>query len=474
MSGIFGVVSKNDCVHDLYIGIDYHSHLGTKYGGMAVFDGKEIRHDIKNISEHPFRAQLSGFKTRTKGNKGIGVVSDYEPQPLHIKSGLGDYAIVHVGKVANLESLVNEANLKGTHFIAMSGEIANPTEVVASLINQGNNFVDGIEIMQDKLKGSSCVMLLTGEGIYLARDKFGRTPVVVGKRDDASAATFETCAFPNSDFQINKYLGPGEIGILTEQGYEQLKAPGDDLKVCDFLYIYYGFPTSNYEGINVELTRNKFGQKAAENDKQDRASGKLNIDLVTGIPDSGIASALGYAVASGLPYLRPSVKYNPTWQRSFMPQEQEARDFVAAYKLIHNTEIIQNKNILSTEDSIVRGTQLQKKIRELFESGANEVHMRPSCPPLTYICKFLNFSRSRDQYDLAARKAMRKVEGKDDFDITPYLNEDSEEYYKMIDMIRADLGLTTLKYPKYADMVKCIGLPEENLCGGCWKNVGFD
>ncbi len=355
----------------------------------------------------------------------------------------------------------------------MSGGKANPTEVIAYLINQGKNYVEGIQLMQDSIEGSSSILLLKNEGILIARNKFRRTPIVVGQKDRATAVTFETCAFPNLGFGVENYnyLGPGEIGIITNQGYKQLKKPGNKLQICDFLYIYYGFPGSSYEGINSEVTRYNFGKLLAGMDKKDIENGVLKVDYVTGIPDSGTASGLGYSHVSGLPFKRPFVKYTATYQRSFMPQEQENRDIVAQYKLIPIKELIEGFSILSTEDSIVRGTQLRRKVKELFNCGAREVHMRPSCPPLTMGCEYLNFSRSKSVFDLVARQAMRKVEGKEDFDLTPYLNEDSEKYAKMIDVIRGDLGLTSLKYPRYGQkgMVSAIGLPEEKLCSGCWR-----
>jgi len=366
--------------------------------------------------------------------------------------------------VSNLEQLVKEAHKRKKHF-ARSLEGINPTEVVASLINQGKDFVDGIEIMQNNVKGSSSIMLLTRDGIYLARDKFGRTPIITGKKNRAIAATLETCAFPNLGFKIEKYLGPGEIGILTQRGYEQLKAPEDVLQICPFLWIYFGFPTSYYEGINVETTRYNLGKLLAQRDEKDG----LKIDFISGIPDSGIGSAIGYMNESKIPYKRSYAKYTPSWQRSFMLQDQKDRGLIAKYKLIPNEDLIRGFSILFTEDSIVRGTQLKEKIEELFFYGAKEVHMRPSCSPLTYTCDFLNFSRSKSIFDLAARKAMRKVEGKEEFDVAPYLNENSKKYTKMIDVIRGDLGLTSLKYPGFDDMVSTIGLPKEKLCFGCWR-----
>jgi amidophosphoribosyltransferase len=361
-----------------------------------------------------------------------------------------------------------------------SGKI-NPTEVVAILIGKGKDYLEGIELMQNSIEGSSSIMLLTKDGVYLARDKFGRTPIVTGKKNGAIAATSETCAFRNRGFKIDQYLGPGEIGIITPNGYEQIKKSNETLQVCSFLWIYYGFPASNYEEINSEITRNKFGAFLARNDRQEIESGKLNLDFVAGIPDSGIGSGLGYSNESKFPYLRPYVKYTPTWQRSFMPQEQEDRDLVAEMKLILIPEIVDGKNILYTDDSIVRGTQLAKKIRELKDNGARDIHMRPSCPPLTHGCAYLNFSMSKNIFDLAAVRSIRDIEeikrgdverwnsfkGQGGLDI--YLDENSEKYERMVDGIRRGLGLTTLKYPRLNDMVSAIGLPKEKLCLGCWR-----
>lgn len=371
MSGIFGVYDEDDkvCIEKAFYGTDYHSHLGTEYGGIAYFDGGEVQSDVKSILLHPFRPQLSDFIKDVKTNMAIGVISDYEPQPLDIKSRLGNYAVVHVGKVNNLKELVEDAYRRGVHFSAEKVDRKpNPTEVIASLINQGKDYVDGIEIMQNSIQGSSSVMLLTPEGIVVARDKVGTTPIVVKKENGATAATLETCAFPNIGFGLKgyNYLGSGEIGIITKEGYKKLKEPGDILQICDFLYIYYGNPASCYEGINAEITRYNFGRLLAEDDKEDLEEKILKVDFVTGIPDSGTASGLGYSHASGLPFKRPYIKAN-TWQRSFMPQEQETRDLFAKMKLIPVIELIYSMSILSTEDSIVRGTQLKKKIKELFD-----------------------------------------------------------------------------------------------------------
>lgn len=465
MSGIFGV-AKEKCMDDLFYGTDYHSHLGTEYGGLVVLNGAgSFQRQIHRISEDPFRAKLEEFRQKFNGDLGIGVICDYEPQPLIINSHLGQYAIVHVGKITNLDELVEKAHRSRTaHFVESSGDKVNPTELVATLINKGDNFVDGIEIMQNSIQGSSSLMLLTKEGIYLARDKYGRTPLVVGKGERGMAATLETTAFPNLDFQISNYLGPGEIGFMTKEKYEQLKKPEDKLQTCAFLWIYYGYPTSDYEDINVEIMRNNSGRIHGKIDENE----KLQVDLVAGIPDSGTGHALGYSEERKIPYKRPFVKYTPTWPRSFMPQVQEIRDKVAKMKLIPIPKLIKGKKLLFCEDSIVRATQLKPQIKRLFDIGASEVHMRPACPPLIYTCRYLNFSRSTNEFDLAGKRAIRKLEG-ENANLEPYMDENSEHYKRMVDVVRKEIGLTSLRYQKLDDLVSAIGLPKERLCLGCWR-----
>lgn len=468
MSGIFGVVSRDDCVKEVYYGTDYHSHLGTSFGGMAVYNGQGIQYKIHNISEHSFRSQFGDFVRQAKGERSIGVISDYEPQPLVIDSRLGNYAIMHVGKITNLQELVEKAHKKGVHFSEMSGGFVNPTELIATLINQGKNLEDGIEIMQNTIQGSSSLALLTKDGIYIARDKYGRTPMVIGRKDNSMAVTMETCALPTLDFEFERFLGHGEIGILTERGYEQLKKPEEKMQICAFLWIYYGFPTSKFEGINVEQVRNRFGEKLAFRDQ-------LDVDFVSEIPDSGIGCGQGYANASKFPHKRVFAKY--TWGRSFMSQDQEIRDLVAKMKLIPIEENIQGSRFVLCEDSIVRGTQLNKKIKVLFKNKAKEVHVRPSCPPLIFPCKYLNFSRSRAADDLAAIKAIKVLKGIPEFtrvnlpypfDINPFTNPDSKEFSDMVEVIRKNLGATNLRYQRLDDMVEAIGLERDKLCLGCW------
>jgi len=466
MGGFFGVVSKTDCVEDLFYGTDYHSHLGTMRGGMAVRNGEDITRFIHDITNSQFRSKFESDLPNLKGTRGIGVISDYEDQPLIISSHLGTYAIVTVGVVKNAEALARKAfSKRTTHFSEMSGGEINPTEIVATLINEGATFEDGIASAQAQIEGSCSILLLTGKGIYAARDRMGRTPVVVGRRENACAATFETCAFPNLGFEAVRDLGPGEIALLDEDGIRQVREPGDRMRICAFLWVYYGYPASDYEGINVEATRNRCGAALARKDD-------VPVDIVAGIPDSGTAHAIGYANERGLPFRRPFVKYTPTWPRSFMPQNQGVRELVARMKLIPVKELIRDRRLLFCEDSIVRGTQLQDTIQRLYDAGAKEVHMRPACPPLVYGCKYLNFSRSRSELDLAARKAIKELEGEEEKDLSEYACPGSGKYCAMIERIRRRLRLTTLKYQDLDDLVAAIGLPKEKLCTYCWDGVG--
>ncbi|MFH1761809.1 MAG: amidophosphoribosyltransferase [bacterium] len=464
MGGFFAVASKTDCTGELFYGTDYHSHLGTKRGGLAVRNSNRIIRHIHDISNAQFRSKFEDDIQKMHGNLGIGVISDYEDQPLIISSHLGRYSIVTVGKVANIDSLVNNAFAHNAHFSEMSGEEINPTEVIATLINMGASFEEGIQLAQQSIEGSSSILLLTENGIYAARDKLGRTPVIIGKKKDSLAVTLETCAFPNLNYEIDKYLGPGEVVLITPDGYEQKVPPGKKMQICSFMWVYYGYPTSNYEGINTEVVRNKCGAALARNDNTE-------IDLVAGIPDSGTGHGLGYASESGIPYKRPFVKYTPTWPRSFMPQVQSVRDLVARMKLIPIKEIIRGNRLMFCEDSIVRGTQLKETVSRIFGYGAKEVHMRPACPPLVYACKFLNFSRSKSEMDLAARIAIKELEGDSDKNLKEYSCAGTEKYCAMVERIRQRLGLTTLKYQKLEDLVEAIGLPKERLCTYCWDGA---
>lgn len=469
MGGFFGVASKQDCIGDLFYGTDYHSHLGTKRGGMAVKDEDgTITRVIHDITNSQFRSKFDDDICRFEGNTGIGVISDYEDQPLLIGSHLGTYSIVTVGKINNLKELVAEAFNDGSaHFTEMSGGEINPTELVATLINQCDSFTEGIAHAQKKIDGSCSILIMCDEGIYAARDRFGRTPIILGEKDGAFAVAMESSAFPNLDYTVKTYLGPGEIILLNSDHAVQKKAPGDCMQICSFLWVYYGYPSSNYEGINTEAVRNRNGEFIAEDDD-------VEIDSVGGIPDSGVGHAIGYSNASKCPYARSFVKYTPTWPRSFMPQDQKIRDLVARMKLIPVKELIEGKRLLFCDDSIVRGTQLKDTVSRLFDCGAKTLHMRSSCPPLVFGCKFLNFSRSRSELDLAARRAIKQLEGTDDpakVDYSQYTDCSTEKYQRMVEIIRKELNLTSLKYQKLEKLVEAIGLPKEKLCTYCWDGA---
>ena len=466
MGGLFGAVSKSDCVMDLYYGTDYHSHLGTKRGGLCVKNKDGYSRSIHNIENDYFRSKFESDLPKLNGNAGIGVISDTDAQPLIIGSHLDTFAIVTVGKINNLEELGKQAFQKKMHFSEMSGGELHPTELVAMLICEADSFVEGIQRAQEIIKGSCSILLLTGDAIYAARDKLGRTPIILGKKEDAFAASSESCALPNLGFELEKYLGPGEIVRMTADGYEQCSGPGDKMQVCSFLWVYYGYPASSYEGINVEAVRNRCGAALAKNDDTE-------IDFVAGIPDSGIGHAVGYANEKKVPYIRPFVKYTPTWPRSFMPQNQNQRDLVAKMKLIPIKELIEDKRLLFCEDSIVRGTQLKDNIQKLFSYDAREVHMRPACPTLIHSCEFLNFSTSRSTLDLAGRKVINDIEDNGDEFLDEYARAGSERNLEMIDRIRSNLGLTSLAYQRLDDLVAAIGLPKERLCTHCWDGTSY-
>lgn len=465
MGGLFGVVSKEDCVPDLFYGTDYHSHLGTMRGGMAVRNSHGFTRFIHDITNSQFRSKFESDLPRLSGTIGIGVISDYEDQPLIVGSHHGTYAIATVARLDNLEQLAATAfQRRSSHFLEMSGNAINPTELVAHLIDQVDSFAEGIRHAQAAIEGSCSILLLSGQSIYAARDRLGRTPVVIGEKPGSFAVTLETCALPNLGYDVRQYLGPGEVVRITADGIEQLAPPGERLQICAFLWVYYGYPASNYEGINVEVVRYRCGELLAERDD-------AKIDIAAGIPDSGTGHAIGYANAAGVPYQRPFVKYTPTWPRSFMPQDQRVRDLVARMKLIPIREIIQDNRLLFCEDSIVRGTQLKDIIRRLYDYGAREVHMRPACPPLVFGCKFLNFSRSRTELDLAGRWAIAELEGEKPRNLEEYADQRSEKYRAMLEVIRERLGLTSLQYQRLDDLVAAIGLPKERLCTYCWDGA---
>ncbi|MFH1678053.1 MAG: amidophosphoribosyltransferase [Candidatus Omnitrophota bacterium] len=460
MSGIFGVVSKGDCSETLLFGTDYHSHLGTEYGGMAVL-GDDFTRQIHSISQTQFKSKFYDDYKRMKGNKGIGVISAFEEQPIYLNSRFGSFCIVTNGFIENVEQLVARLLKKGISFSEVSKGVVNVTELIAKLITQGSGFINGIEKMFDMIDGSCSLLLLNKDGIYAVRDRFGYTPLVIGRRQDAWAVTTETSAFANLDFEIIKYLQPGEIILINQKGIVQKKAGGDTNQICSFLWIYTGFPASSYEGINVEIVREKCGRYLAARDKD------ITVDVVAGVPDSGIAHALGYAMESGKPYRRPLIKYTPGYGRSYTPPSQETRDLVAKMKLIPIKEIIQGNRIVVCEDSVVRGTQLKNfAIKKFWDCGAKEIHIRPACPPLIFPCKF-NLS-TRSNSELVARRAIKNLEGRDLKDVTEYLDRNSKKYKKMVQWIARDLGVTTVRYQFIDDIVKAIGLPKEKLCLYCW------
>lgn len=466
MGGFFGVVSRDDCVKDLFYGTDYHSHMGTRRGGLAVRNGAGFNRFIHDITNTQFRTKFETDIERMQGSMGVGVISDLEDQPLIVGSHLGTYAIVTVGRVNNTNELVSRAFAgRSTHFSEMSGNRINPTEVVAMCINQGDSFAEGIKIAQASIEGSCSLLLLTADGIYAARDKLGRTPVILGRKDRAAAVTLETCAFPNLGYEDERFLGPGEIVLISPDGVvTSVQGPGSQLQICAFLWVYYGYPASSYEGISVELSRNRCGAALARRNQ-------TPVDLVAGIPDSGTGHAIGFASQACIPYARPFVKYTPTWPRSFTPQDPATRELVAHMKLIPIQAVIQGKRLLFCEDSIVRGTQLKDTIRRLFECGACEVHMRPACPPLVYGCKFLNFFQSRSELDLAARRAIIELEGRDSVDLTEYAQGNSDKSCAMVERIRHKLGLSSLSYQRIEDLVEAIGLPKDRLCTYCWDGA---
>jgi len=466
MGGIFGVVSQEECVSDLYYGTDYHSHLGTKRGGLTTKDHSGFSRSIHNIENDYFRSKFEADLSKFKGNMGIGVISDTDPQPLVIGSHLGRFGIVTVGVIKNMEELSKQAFENKWHFSEMSSGDLSPTELVAMLICKEGSFEEGIKNVQEKVEGSCSMLLLTETGIYAARDKLGRTPIVIGKKEGGYAASSETCAFPNLGYQIDTYLGPGEIVFMSADGCEQIKKPEEKMQICAFLWVYYGYPASNYEDVNVESVRYRCGAALGREDD-------VEIDYVAGIPDSGIGHALGYAIEKKVPYQRPFVKYTPTWPRSFMPQNQSVRDLVAKMKLIPIRSLIESKRILFCEDSIVRGTQLQDNVQVLFDFGAAEIHMRPACPTLIYPCEFLNFSTSRSTLDLAGRKAITELEGSGEIDLEEYARSGSEKNTAMVDRIRQRLRLSSLKYQKLDDLVEAIGLPKERLCTHCWDGSSY-
>ncbi len=464
MGGFFGVASKEDCVFDLFFGTDYHSHLGTRRAGMVVY-GKEKGFDraIHNIENAPFRTKFDKDFNEMEGNIGIGSISDFEPQPLMVRSHHGTYAITTVGKINNAAKLTEELLSKGhAHFLEMSGGDLNPTELVAYLVDQKDNLVEGIRYAQESIDGSMTLLIMTSKGVYAARDMHGRTPVSVGKKEGAWCVSFESFAYLNLGYEFQRELGPGEIAVITPEGTHTLMQPGKEMKICTFLWVYYGYPTSSYEGISVEKMRYNCGALLAERDD-------VKPDIVAGVPDSGIAHAIGYANKSGIPFSRPFVKYTPTWPRSFMPTIQTQRNLIAKMKLIPVKDLIEGKSLLMIDDSIVRGTQMRETTEFLYHSGAKEVHIRPACPPVMFGCKYLNFSRSKSEMDLIARRVLKEMEQEGrEIDLKAYVNPDTVEYKEMVGRIGKQLNFTTLRYHRLDDMIASVGIDREKLCTYCW------
>lgn len=469
MGGIFGVVSQGDCTMDLYFGIDYHSHLGTKNGGMAVFTEKGFDRSIHGLENSQFRSKFENAAARMHGHVGIGCISDSEPQPLIIRSKLGHFAITTVGRINNLKELVKELlEEQGANFLEMSGGEINPTEVVATLINQKNSISEGIRYAQTRIDGSMSLLVANEKGIYCGRDLVGRTPIIIAQKDDGSlCASFESHAYLNLGYRTIRELGPGEVVFLSQKGVESKIPPYHKKRVCSFLWTYYGYPTATYEGVNVEESRYRCGAMMAEADKDKN----LVLDSVGGIPDSGLAAAIGYANASGVPFKRPFIKYTPTWPRSFMPTQQSVRNLIAHMKLIPVHELIQDKKLLFIDDSIVRGTQLRETVDFLYRSGAKEVHVRPACPPIMYGCKYINFSRSTSDMDLIARRMIVKLEGgvPSEERLALYTDTSTQEYKNMVEEIRKEMHFTSLQFPSLDMLVKSIGIPECELCTYCWN-----
>ena len=465
MGGFFGVAAKQDCVFDLFFGIDYHSHLGTRRGGMAVYGEDGFNRAIHNIENAPFRTKFDKDVQTMKGHLGIGCISDFEPQPLIVRSHHGTYALTTVGKINNIEALSDSLFQSGcSHFLEMSGGDINATEMIAALINQKENLIEGIHYALEVVDGSVSLLLMNEAGIYAARDKYGRTPIAVGKKEDACCVSFENSAYKNLRYTDERELGAGEIAVITEKGCVTLVHPNAEMKICTFLWVYYGYPSSSYEGRSVENMRYECGKRMAQRDH-------VKPDIVAGVPDSGIAHAIGYANESGVPFSRPFIKYTPTWPRSFMPTVQSKRNLIARMKLLAVDELIRDKSLLLIDDSIVRGTQMRETTEFLYQSGAKEVHIRPACPPLMYGCKYLNFSRSTSEMDLITRRVIDRLE---DGNVTEevlqeYADPESPKYEQMVEEIRKELNFTSLRFNRLDDMLDAVGIDKSRLCTYCWN-----
>jgi amidophosphoribosyltransferase len=449
---------------DVYFGTDYHSHLGTSRGGMAIWSGDCFNRSIHNIENTHFRAKFEAELSKIHGNMGIGCISDTEPQPLTVRSHLGQYAISTVGKINNLDDIADKAftNLKNIHFLETNRGAISPTELVSVIIDHENSFKDGLLRAQELIQGSCSILLLTPRGIYASRDRLGRTPLIIGKKDGSYCVSLESCTFANLGYDFNYELGPGEIIFLTADGVEKIAPPGNKMKICAFLWVYFGYPSSTYEGVNVEVMRYRNGAALARSDN-------VKIDIVAGVPDSGVGHAIGYSNQSKIPYGRPFIKYTPTWSRSFMPQNQEVRNLIARMKIMPIQALVSGKRLLFCDDSIVRGTQITETVDLLYKCNASEVHIRAACPPIVFSCKYLNFSRSRSEMDLAARRAITRLEGKEPDSLEAYCDPSTEQYNRMVECIGKGLNLSTLKYQNIHDMIKAIGIGEDKICTYCWN-----
>lgn len=463
MGGFFGTVAREACITDLFYGTDYNSHLGTKRGGLATYDEEKhcFSRAIHNLESSYFRSKFEGELDNFPGCSGIGIISDTDPQPIVLNSHLGRFALVTVAKIVNMEEIERELLAQNMHFAELSSGKTNQTELIALLIIQGKDFVDGIENVFRHIKGSCSMLLLTEDGVIAARDQWGRTPIVVGKKEGAYAVSSESSSFPNLDYEVERYVGPGEILRLRADGIEQMRAPNKEMQICAFLWVYYGFPTSCYEGKNVEEVRFLSGLKMGQTDESE-------VDCACGIPDSGVGMALGYAEGKGVPYHRAIAKYTPTWPRSFTPSKQEMRNLVAKMKLIPNRAMLQGKRVLFCDDSIVRGTQLRDNVRVLFDYGAREAHVRIACPPLIYSCPFVGFTASKSDLELITRRIIKELEGDENKNLDKYATTGSPEYQRMVEEIRKRFGLTSLKFNTLETLIESIGLPKCKVCTHCF------
>lgn len=467
MGGFFGCIADKGCVNDLFYGTDYNSHLGTKRAGLVTFDPERgFNRSIHSLERDYFRSRFEDELDSFHGNQGLGVISDTDPQPIIVNSHLGRYAVVTVAKINNQREIAEELLSQRMHFSEMSANNINQTELVALLINMGNSFVEGINNVYRKIDGSCSMLILTENGIIAARDFLGRTPIVIGRKEGAYAVSSETSSFPNLDYKVVRDLGPGEIVCLHYDGFEVLQPAFECEQICSFLWVYYGFPASSYEGINVEEVREKNGRKLGEGDTTE-------VDCVCGVPDSGVGTALGYAEGKGVPYERAVLKYTPTWPRSFTPGNQSRRSLVAKMKLIPNGSLLKDRRVVFCDDSIVRGTQLRDNVRTFFEYGAKEVHCRISCPPLVYGCPFIGFTASKTDLELITRQIIRDFEGDDKKNLEKYAQTDSPEYQRMVDEIARRLGLTSLKFAKLEDLVEAIGMPKCKICTHCFDGTSY-